>query len=77
MGKISYGIYLFHTAICQLVLLLFKKVIGHPGWRIVYDLGYPLACMVATGVVAYLSYRYYEMWFLNKKKKFELVLTRV
>ena len=77
MGKISYGIYLFHTAICQLVLLVFKKVIGHPGWRIVYDLGYPLACMVATGVVAYLSYRYYEMWFLNKKKKFELVLTRV
>jgi peptidoglycan/LPS O-acetylase OafA/YrhL len=38
---------------------------------------YPLACLAATGVVAYLSYNYYEMWFLKKKKQFELVTTRV
>jgi peptidoglycan/LPS O-acetylase OafA/YrhL len=77
MGKISYGIYLFHTAVCQFVLLFFRKAVGHPQWRIVYDLAYPLACLVVTGIVAYLSYRYYEMWFLNKKKKFEMVVTRV
>ncbi|HLX67415.1 MAG TPA: acyltransferase [Puia sp.] len=77
LGKVSFGIYLFHTAICQLVLLAFKKVVGHPEWRIVYDLGYPLACLAATGVVAYLSYNYYEMWFLRRKKRFELVTTRV
>ncbi len=77
LGRVSFGIYLFHTAICQLVLLAFKKVVGHPEWRIVYNLVYPLACLAATGVVAYLSYNYYEMWFLKKKKKFELVTTRV
>ncbi|HEV3414240.1 MAG TPA: acyltransferase [Puia sp.] len=77
LGRVSFGIYLFHTAICQLVLLAFIKVVGHPGWRVMYDLIYPLACLAATGVVAYLSYNYYEMWFLKKKKKFEVVTTRV
>jgi peptidoglycan/LPS O-acetylase OafA/YrhL len=77
LGKVSFGIYLFHTAICQFVLLFFRKFIGHPEWRVVYDLGYPLACLAVTGTVAYISYTYYEMWFLKKKKKFELVLTRV
>jgi peptidoglycan/LPS O-acetylase OafA/YrhL len=36
-----------------------------------------LACLAVTGVVAWCSYNYYEMWFLKKKRKFELVLTRV
>jgi peptidoglycan/LPS O-acetylase OafA/YrhL len=77
LGMVSFGIYLFHTAICQLVLLAFTRVVGHPQWRIAYDLVYPLACLFATGVVAYLSYNYYEMWFLKRKKRFELVTTRV
>jgi peptidoglycan/LPS O-acetylase OafA/YrhL len=77
LGRISFGIYLFHTAICQFVLLFFRKFIGHPEWRLVYDLCYPLACLAVTGTVAYISYTYYEMWFLKKKKKFELVLTRI
>jgi peptidoglycan/LPS O-acetylase OafA/YrhL len=77
MGKISFGIYLFHTAVCEFVLILFKKVVGHPESRLLYDLAYPFVCLAATGAIAYLSYTYYEMWFLKKKKKFELVLTRV
>lgn len=77
MGRVSYGIYLFHTAICQFVLLFFRKVVGHPEWRVMYDIVYPLACVAVTAAVAWLSYNYYEMWFLNKKKKFQLVVTRV
>jgi peptidoglycan/LPS O-acetylase OafA/YrhL len=77
LGKISFGIYLFHTAICQFVLIFFEKFIGHPQSRIIYDLFYPFSCLVATSFTAYLSYTYYEMWFLKKKKKFELVLTRI
>jgi peptidoglycan/LPS O-acetylase OafA/YrhL len=77
LGKISFGMYLFHTAICQFVLIFFQKIIGHPESRIIYDLLYPFACLVATSTIAYLSYTYYEMWFLKKKKKFELVLTRI
>jgi peptidoglycan/LPS O-acetylase OafA/YrhL len=77
LGRVSFGIYLFHTAVCQFVLLFFRKVIGHPEWRLMYDLVYPLACLVVTASVAWLSYNYYEMWFLNRKKKFQLVVTRV
>jgi peptidoglycan/LPS O-acetylase OafA/YrhL len=77
LGKISFGIYLFHTAICQFVLLFFEKFIGHPQSRILYDLVFPFICLVATSMTAYISYTYYEMWFLKKKKKFELVLTRI
>ena len=77
MGRISFGIYLFHTAICQFVLIFFRKAIGHPEWRVMYDIVYPLACLLVTATVAWLSYNYYEMWFLNKKKKFQLVFTRV
>ncbi|HEX3935242.1 MAG TPA: acyltransferase [Puia sp.] len=77
MGRVSFGVYLFHTAVCQFVLLFFRKVVGHPEMRLVYDIVYPLACLAVTGVVAWCSYNYYEMWFLKKKRKFELVLTRV
>jgi peptidoglycan/LPS O-acetylase OafA/YrhL len=77
MGRVSFGVYLFHTAVCQFVLLFFRKVIGHPEMRLVYDVVYPLACLAVTGVVAWCSYNYYEMWFLKKKRKFEMVLTRV
>lgn len=77
MGRVSFGIYLFHTAVCQFVLLFFRKVIGHPEMRLVYDIVYPLACLAVTGVIAWCSYNYYEMWFLKKKRKFELVFTRV
>ena len=77
LGRISFGIYLFHTAVCQFVLLFFRKVVGHPEWRPMYDIVYPLACLAVTASIAWLSYNYYEMWFLNRKKKFQLVVTRV
>src|SRR5882757_2529466 len=77
LGKISFGIYLFHTAICQFVLVFFKKFIGHPESRILYDILYPLVNLTITCGVAYISYTYYEKWFLIRKKKFELVTTRI
>lgn len=77
LGKISYGIYLFHTAVCQIVLLLFKKFVRHPESRLIYDVFYPLAGVVATCIIAYFSYNYYERWFLLRKKKFEAVHTRM
>jgi len=77
LGKISFGIYLFHTAVCQLVLVFFRKFIGHPESHIIYDIIYPLMNLTITCGIAYLSYRYYETWFLIRKKKFELVKTRI
>ncbi|MHA4808124.1 acyltransferase family protein [Flavitalea flava] len=77
LGKISYGIYLFHTSVCQIVLIFFKKAIGHPESRILYDIGYPLTNLVVTCTIAYLSYTFYESWFLRKKQKFAVVATRI
>ena len=76
LGKISYGIYLFHTAVLQFTLVLFKKVVKHPESHLIYDLVYPLCGLVATAVIAWLSYRFYESWFLKKKDKFAFVLAK-
>ena len=76
LGKISYGIYLFHTAVLQFSLVFFKKVVKHPGSHLIYDLFYPLFGLTATCIIAYLSYRYYESWFLKKKDKFAFVLAK-
>ncbi len=77
LGKISFGVYLFHTAICQFVLVFLRKFVGHPESHILYDIIYPLLNTVVTCSIAYLSYTYYERWFLLRKKKFELVTTRM
>ena len=77
LGRISYGIYLFHTAVCQVVLVLFKKFIGHPESRIIYDFGYPLCNLLITCLVAYFSYEYFEKIFLRMKNRFAVVKTRI
>jgi len=77
LGRTSFGIYLFHTAVCQIVLVVFKKVIGHPGSHLIYDLFYPLASLVVTCTIAYVSYEFYEKRFLVLKNKFAVVKTRV
>jgi peptidoglycan/LPS O-acetylase OafA/YrhL len=77
LGRISYGIYLFHTAVCQLVLIAFRRVVGHPESRLIYDIAYPLAGLTATCIVAWVSYTYYERWFLRLKERFAAVKTRI
>ncbi|HEX2535351.1 MAG TPA: acyltransferase [Chitinophagaceae bacterium] len=77
LGKVSYGIYLFHTIICQLVLVLFQKWVGHPESVLLYDVVYPLVCTAATCVLAYFSYEYFEKYFLKRKVRFAVVPTRV
>jgi peptidoglycan/LPS O-acetylase OafA/YrhL len=73
LGKISYGIYIYHIAICQLVMFGFRKFLNYPDSHLIYDVLYPLINLLITCAVAYLSYRYYESFFLRKKKKFTVV----
>jgi len=77
LGKISYGIYLFHTAICQIVLTIFRKYFRNPDLRLLYDVGYPFLCTLITCILAYISYEYFEKVFLRTKHKFAVVKTRV
>lgn len=77
LGRVSFGIYLFHTAVCQIVLVAFRKLIRHPESHLIYDLLYPLMCLVMTCVIAYLSYELYEKRFLKLKNRFAVVKTRI
>lgn len=73
LGKISYGIYIYHIAVCQIVMHYFIKFLNYPGSHLIYDVVYPLTNLIITCVVAYISYRFYESYFLRKKKKFTIV----
>lgn len=60
IGKISYGIYLFHTIVFYGV----KKYVSDESW-VVFCVGVPLTIALAT-----VSYNYFEMYFLKMKRKF-------
>lgn len=72
LGKYSYGIYVYHAVLSQLVLVAFTKLL--PSKTVLnYDLIYPLACTVITALVAAGSYELYEKPFMKLKQKFTIV----
>jgi peptidoglycan/LPS O-acetylase OafA/YrhL len=71
LGRISYGIYMFHAFFLIKMNWIYKE---HPG-----TLGYITWCIVVTGgsiAVASLSYRFFETRFLTFKGKaaFKVIL---
>jgi peptidoglycan/LPS O-acetylase OafA/YrhL len=80
LGRISYGLYLFHELFYFLVfrtwkvwLTRFSEVLHLPGWR--NGLGTALAFCL-TMLAAHLSYTIYERPFLRLKKRFTFVPSR-
>lgn len=70
LGRISYGLYVFHDLSLQICGWLAKRYAMHnTGFRF-----FGGACL--TLILAMLSYRFLEMPFLRLKKRFELVPTR-
>jgi peptidoglycan/LPS O-acetylase OafA/YrhL len=69
LGKISYGIYLFHTSIEQVLFIFLKKFIKHPDNFFIYDIAFPFISLLLTCAVAYLSYNFFELKFLRKKEQ--------
>lgn len=64
LGRISYGIYVYHIAITMLVLQLFVD------WRFSTDLlPYPFILLL-TVLVAWASHRYFESWFLRMRGRY-------
>lgn len=76
LGKISYGVYLFHGPVCQLMLISLQKVFGHAPDILVYEILYPALSVVITCVIAYFSYEFFEKHFLRIKSRFAVVQTR-
>jgi peptidoglycan/LPS O-acetylase OafA/YrhL len=73
LGKISYGIYMFHTIMMQLVGLIFLKIIMK--WDLTFlnsILFLNFAIILLTILISHYSYKYYETYFLKKKNKYNL-----
>lgn len=67
LGKISYGLYLYHQAVSYfLILFVFKMHLSIHGLILFF------LSIILTIIVAHLSYNYIEKRFLNLKLKFDL-----
>jgi peptidoglycan/LPS O-acetylase OafA/YrhL len=72
LGRYSYGIYIFHATVSEILIILFIRYI--PAKTIlIYDVLYPVTCVVLTSVIAGLSYEIYEKRFLRLKKRFTII----
>ncbi|MDN3658334.1 acyltransferase [Ferruginibacter paludis] len=69
LGRISYGIYMYHV----LVIFVFQKIVYFPADNIFYYFSNLSIILILTIIVAYISNKYIENYFLRKK----MVLARI
>ncbi len=70
MGRISYGIYVYHTFAMIIGFSLFKRWLpASRGFEIIV---YILVTAI-TLIMAHISFYYFESWFLRKKDRFAVV----
>ena len=70
LGKISYGIYMYHAIVLHLVFFFFMKFkLDLP--KIFLIVLYNLIVVFITIIVSYVSYQYFENKFLKLKKEFK------
>jgi peptidoglycan/LPS O-acetylase OafA/YrhL len=67
MGKISYGLYVFHYPLISLI----EHAVPH-----LSKLTQGAIALVTTSLMAHLSYRYFESPFLRLKERFEIIRSR-
>ncbi len=70
LGKISYGIYVVHPLLIFLFAKIFSELTIATPYKYIIVYG---TILVATILTAYISYTYMEKYFLNFKKRFEVV----
>ncbi|ULT23089.1 acyltransferase family protein [Sphingobacterium sp. E70] len=80
LGRISYGLYVFHISFYWLIYKTFatelttlSQSLGLEEWR--NTLGFVIA-FIATVLLSMLSYHFFEKPFLRLKKRFTLVPSR-
>jgi peptidoglycan/LPS O-acetylase OafA/YrhL len=71
LGKISYGLYVFHLAVMELV----KRALPQPGYQALWTGSVLAVSLLLTIGIASISYHYFEKPFLRLKARFELVRT--
>lgn len=71
LGKVSYGIYMYHAIVFQLVGFLFLKIEINNKW--LFIILFNVLVLSLTILIASLSYKYYETPFLKKKKNYKSI----
>jgi peptidoglycan/LPS O-acetylase OafA/YrhL len=77
LGKVSYGLYVFHVLGLRIALRPATLLVRHlalPHWAV--QTFQDLLGLAVTFVMAHLSYRYFEAFFLRFKERFAFVKTR-
>jgi peptidoglycan/LPS O-acetylase OafA/YrhL len=73
LGRISYGIYVYHFIVLFLISLPLRHVLPYMESEVLKRSLTFGSEIVGTIFIAYLSYSYFETWFLAKKKNFVLI----
>ncbi len=71
LGKVSYGIYMYHMIVVNVVLFVFLKIeyINNlPNWITILLIN--VFCLLGTIMIAHFSYQYFESYFIQLKSKF-------
>lgn len=69
-GDISYGLYMFHWPIIPIVILAVKKAGCWDFFIRTYQIPLVLICYGLTWLIAYISFRYFESWFLKFRVRY-------
>jgi peptidoglycan/LPS O-acetylase OafA/YrhL len=72
LGKISYGIYVFHPIVIFFLSIFLKNI--HVNVYLKYIIVY-ISVFSSTILIAYLSFTFYEKPFLQLKNKFSSILS--
>lgn len=73
LGKISFGLYVFHTFTISFAVLGYKKL-QHAGVHVPFILVEPLILLATIGIAAF-SYRFFEQPILRVKEKIAYIRT--
>jgi peptidoglycan/LPS O-acetylase OafA/YrhL len=69
-GKYTYGLYMLHPIGIQVAVVLYKLIGINNADNFLYGSGYVIISLVVSYMLAYLSYHYFESYFLGLKNKF-------
>lgn len=73
LGRISYGMYVYHV----LILFILKFVLINTfHYKIQNTLLLILYVLIFTIIISFLSYKYFELYFIKMKKNFSRILSR-
>ncbi len=76
LGKVSYGIYVYHLFMVVLCIKGFRPLYdAFPEQALLLDAALLLGTLLVTVVISWISYHFFELWFLRKKKAFSAIIS--